>query len=149
MNTDEQASPLCSSARVTAHSRRFGPLSATRLRVGGAVFPCAWTAGGWSPDGSLVYKHGKQLVILTLADGKTVPLTDGSHYDNFPAWSPKGDVIMFISDRAGAFQLFTVRTDGTGVRQLTGMVLESGTPDYQPRRSLAPINSWMLTSSVG
>jgi Tol biopolymer transport system component len=88
-------------------------------------------------------------VILTLADGKTVPLTDGSHYDNFPAWSPKGDVIMFISDPAGAFQLFTVRTDGTGVRQLTGMVLESGTPDCQPRRSLAPINSWMLTSSVG
>jgi TolB protein len=48
----------------------------------------------WSPDGKrIVYKRGKQLAILSLADGKVVPLTDGSHYDNFPQWSPKGDVI--------------------------------------------------------
>jgi TolB protein len=75
----------------------------------------------WSPDGKkLVYKHGKQLVIRTLADGKTTTLTDGTYYDNFPQWSPKGDVIMFTSDRVGGdFQLFTVRPDGTGVHQLT------------------------------
>jgi len=74
----------------------------------------------WAPDGKrLVYKHGKQLMILTVADGKSVPLTDGTHYDNFPEWSPKGDVIMFTSDRAGDFQLFTMRPDGTGIHQLT------------------------------
>src|SRR5208283_1502605 len=50
----------------------------------------------WSPDGKkLVYKRGKQLVILTLETGKVFPLTDGAHYDNFPQWSPKGDRIMF------------------------------------------------------
>ena len=74
----------------------------------------------WAPDGKrLVYRHGKQLMILTLAEGKSVPLTDGSHYDNFPQWSPKGDSIMFTSDRAGDFQIFTMRLDGTGIRQLT------------------------------
>jgi TolB protein len=74
----------------------------------------------WAPDGKrLVYKHGKQLMILTVADGKSVQLTDGTHYDNFPQWSPKGDVIMFTSDRAGDFQLFTMHPDGTGVHQLT------------------------------
>ena len=40
----------------------------------------------WSPDGTrLVFKRGRQLVIMSLADQKMTPLTDGSHYDNFPA----------------------------------------------------------------
>jgi len=74
----------------------------------------------WSPDGKrLVYKRGKHLVILTLADGKIVPLTDGAHYDNFPKWSPKGDAIMFTTDRDGDFELYTIRPDGTGLRRLT------------------------------
>jgi TolB protein len=74
----------------------------------------------WSPDGKrLVYKRGKHLVILTLADGKVFSLTDGSHYDNFPQWSPKGDVIMFTSDREGGFRLYTICPDATGLRRLT------------------------------
>jgi TolB protein len=74
----------------------------------------------WSPDGKrLVYKRGKQLVILSIADGKIVPLTDGAHYDNFPQWSPKGDGIMFTTDRDGDFELYTIRPDGTGLRRLT------------------------------
>ena len=74
----------------------------------------------WSPDGKrLVYKRGKQLVILSVADGKVVPLTDGTHYDNFPKWSPKGDVIMFTTDRDDDWELYTIRPDGTGIRRLT------------------------------
>jgi TolB protein len=73
----------------------------------------------WSPDGKrLVYRRGKQLVILTLADGKIMTLTDGSHYDNFPEWSPRGD-IMFTSDRDGLFKLFLIHPDGTGLQRLT------------------------------
>ena len=74
----------------------------------------------WSPDGKkLVYKRGKQLVILSIADGKIVPLTDGVHYDNFPKWSPKGDAIMFTTDRDNDFELYTIRPDGTGLRRMT------------------------------
>jgi Tol biopolymer transport system component len=48
----------------------------------------------WSPDGStLVFKRGHQLVTMSLADRKIVPLTDGKYYDNFPQWSPKGGAI--------------------------------------------------------
>lgn len=74
----------------------------------------------WSPDGTrLAYKRGTQLVIMTLADKRVVPLTDGKMFDNFPQWSPRGDAIMFTSYRDGDFELYTIRPDGTGLRRLT------------------------------
>jgi Tol biopolymer transport system component len=80
-------------------------------------------------------------LFIADADGKTVPLTDGSHYDNFPAWSPKGDVIIFTSDRAGDFQLFTVRPDGTGIRQLTD------TPGINAHSVWSPDGEWVAFAS--
>ncbi len=74
----------------------------------------------WSPDGTrLAYKRGNQLMIMSLADRKVTPLTDGTYYDNFPQWSPRGDVIMFTSYRDGDFDLYTIRPDGSGLRRLT------------------------------
>ena len=76
----------------------------------------------WSRDGSrLVFKRGKQLVTMSLADRTITPLTDGAHYDNFPQWSPTRDLIMFTTDRDGDFELYTIRPDGTDRRRLTNM----------------------------
>jgi Tol biopolymer transport system component len=64
---------------------------------GNAGFP------SWSPDGNrIVYRVAgseQGLRILNLKDGKVVTLT--SECDNFPAWSPKGDLIEFTSFRDG------------------------------------------------
>jgi Tol biopolymer transport system component len=76
----------------------------------------------WSPDGTrLVFKRGRQLVLMSVADRKIVPLTDGSQYDNFPQWSPTDDVIMFTSDRDGDFELYSIRPDRTRLRRLTSV----------------------------
>jgi TolB protein len=76
----------------------------------------------WAPDGKrLVYKRGKQLVVITIDDRKVTPITDGSHWDNFPQWSPRGDVIMFTTDRDGDFELYTVKPDGSSPKRITNM----------------------------
>jgi Tol biopolymer transport system component len=96
----------------------------------------------WSPDGKqIVYKRGKHLVIRTLADGRTVPLTDGSHYDNFPQWQPHGDRIAFTSDRDGRFELYTIRPDGTDLKRLTNVAGSNA------HSSWSPDGKWLVFSS--
>jgi len=50
------------------------------------------------------------------------------------AWSPASDRIAFASDRAGAFDLYTVAPDGSGLRQLTHHESSGGFATY-PRWS--------------
>ena len=40
-------------------------------------------------------------------------------YDNFPLWSPRGDLIMFSRLVDGAYEIFTIKPDGTGLKRLT------------------------------
>jgi Tol biopolymer transport system component len=97
----------------------------------------------WSPDGKrIVYKRGRQLVILSLADHKITPLTGEEHWYNFPQWSPRGDVIMFTSDRDGDFELYTIRPDGTGLRRLTSV------PGNDAHSIWSPDGEWIVFSSA-
>ena len=57
------------------------------------------------------------LRIMNVADGKIRTLTTG--YDNFPMWSPKGDRIAFSRLANGDFDIYTIRPDGTDLKQLT------------------------------
>ena len=75
-----------------------------------------------APDGRrLVYRsfgpEGDGLRIKDLETGAVTPLTSG--YDNFPIWSPRGDLILFSRQADGDYEIYTVRPDGTGVKRLT------------------------------
>jgi TolB protein len=82
---------------------------------------------GWSPDGSrlaFVWKPGnRSAVFVENVDGTgrqritAFPLRAGDH----PDWSPDGTRILFNTGgiHIRGQNLFTVRPDGTGLRQLT------------------------------
>jgi TolB protein len=75
-----------------------------------------------APDGkSFVYrtfgKDGDGLRIMNLESKAVTSLTDG--YDNFPLWSPRGDLIAFSRQTGGNYEVFTIKPDGTGTKQLT------------------------------
>jgi Tol biopolymer transport system component len=83
---------------------------------GNAGFP------SWSPDGkSVVYRSwgdtAEGLRIVSVENGAVRTLTRG--YDNFPSWSPKGDRIFFSRLADGDFDIYSIRPDGSDLRQLT------------------------------
>ena len=76
----------------------------------------------FAPDGKrFVFrtfeKDGYGLRIMNL-DTKTVT-TLTAEYDNFPLWSPRGDLIMFSRLVDGAYEVYTIKPDGTSKKRLT------------------------------
>ena len=76
----------------------------------------------FAPDGKhIVYRtegpDGEGLRIVNLEDSSVKVLTDG--YDNFPVWSPRGDLIAFMRLIDGNFEILTIHPDGTYLKQLT------------------------------
>ncbi|SRR5579875_50271 len=76
----------------------------------------------FSPDGRrFVYrafeKNGYGLRIMNLETKAVTALT--REYDNFPAWSPRGDLILFSRLVEGAYEIFTIRPDGSALKRLT------------------------------
>ncbi len=87
------------------------------------------TAGGknnafpsFAPDGKrFVFrsfeKDGYGLRIMDLESKRITTLT--SEYDNFPLWSPRGDLIMFSRLVDSAYEVYTIKPDGSASRRLT------------------------------
>jgi len=76
----------------------------------------------FSPDGNrLVFrtfsKTGDGLRLMNLETKAVTPLTNA--YDNFPLWSPRGDLIMFSRLVDGAYEIHTIKPDGSGLKRLT------------------------------
>jgi Tol biopolymer transport system component len=60
---------------------------------------------------------GGGLRIMSLEDHSVSTLT--TEYDNFPVWSPRGDLIAFARQVDGDYEVFSIRPDGKDVRRLT------------------------------
>jgi Tol biopolymer transport system component len=75
-----------------------------------------------APDGTrFVYRtfgpDGDGLKIMNIETNAVAMLTKG--YDNFPLWSPRGDLIMFSRLAEGDYNIYTIRPDGTGLKRIT------------------------------
>jgi Tol biopolymer transport system component len=62
-------------------------------------------------------------------------------YDNFPLWSPSGDLIAFTRQIDGDFELFTIRPDGSDVKRATTA------PGNEAHVAWSPDGEWMIFSS--
>jgi TolB protein len=76
----------------------------------------------FAPDGKhIVYRtsgpDGEGLRIMNLEDHSVSVLTDD--YDNFPVWSPRGDLIAFMRRIDGNFEVMTINAAGKQLSQLT------------------------------
>ena len=79
-----------------------------------------------SPDGSLVAftSQGKEELYVMRSDGSDIrQLTDDNVRDRGPAWTPDGR-ITFYSARAGSYQMWSIRPDGSEVKQHTNLPQE-------------------------
>jgi len=74
------------------------------------------SAPSWSPDGSTLVVEG--LMLAPGAGGEPKPLDAVEGGGSEPAWSPDGEWIA-LTDGGNASDLWVVRPDGRGARQLT------------------------------
>ena len=82
----------------------------------------------WSPDGRFIAFSSdrspsgeKGFYNLFLYDNDTGLInyaTHGEFNDQAPTWSPDGRYLAFVSDRSGAFNIWTIRTNGHQQDQL-------------------------------
>ncbi len=78
-----------------------------------------------SPDGQWVafmQMGAQEDLLVARTDGREDRrLTDDPFRDRGPSWSPDGRRIAFYSDRGGSYQIWEIRPDGSGLRQLTSV----------------------------
>src|SRR4029077_7484942 len=75
-----------------------------------------------APDGKrIVYRSfgpdGEGLRVMNIETKAVTNLTDG--YDNFPLWSPRGDLIMFSRSAKGDYEIYPINPHATGPGRVT------------------------------
>jgi Tol biopolymer transport system component len=76
-----------------------------------------------SPDGSWIVlrvQDPQEDLALIRPDGTGLHrITNDAFNDRSPHWSPDGKQIVFLSNRSGRFEVWSIHPDGSGLRQLT------------------------------
>lgn len=77
----------------------------------------AWTLG-FAPDAFNIF-------VMDVASRALTQLTHGEGKNENPSWAPDGKHIVFMSNRTGTSQIWSMLADGTHLRQLTTKGLNS------------------------
>ncbi len=99
----------------------------------------ATTKGTWmsldvSPDGqTIVFDLLGDIYKMPITGGNATRLTSGLAYDAQPRFSPDGKRVVFVSDRSGGDNVWTMNADGSDTTALTtGNNNEYFSPVYAP-----------------
>ena len=93
-----------------------------------------WMSVDVSPDGKqLVFDLLGDLYTMPIAGGKATRITSGMAFDAQPRFSPDGKSIVFVSDKSGGDNVWTMRLDFTDTTQVTqGNASLFVSPEYTP-----------------
>ena len=97
------------------------------------------TKGSWmsldvSPDGqTIVFDMLGDIYTMPIGGGAATAITHGLAYDAQPRFSPDGSRIVFVSDRSGGDNVWTMKADGTDTVAVThGNDNQYVSPRYSP-----------------
>lgn len=108
----------------------------------------------WSPDGRwLAYERSysriaapSEMWLTRFSDGESRRLTDGSSKARSPSWSPDSRALYFVSDRAGASDLWRITIDDDGYPQGAPVQVSSG---MEMTDAVLSVNGEKLAYSMG
>ncbi|NIP19040.1 MAG: amidohydrolase family protein [Xanthomonadales bacterium] len=123
-----------------------------------------WSNVTVSPDGeTLVFDMLGDLYSVPIEGGEAAALTDGIEWNFQPRFSPDGNQIAFVSDRAGGDNIWVMQADGSDPRAITDEAEHivhnpAWSPDgeflvgrkgYYSTRSIAAGEIWMFHHGGG
>ncbi|WP_409240199.1 amidohydrolase family protein [Streptomyces sp. PA5.6] len=107
-----------------ARPRTTVPLSFTRVTNGAATL---------APGADrLIVEAQATLWSLPRTGGEAVPLTPAGLEPNRPVYAPDGTSVAFCAYQDGGFHIWTMRADGTGLRQRTEGPWDDRGPAWSP-----------------
>lgn len=123
-------------------SSRNGRTTCSYFLPGDSLILYASThTGGDSCPAEPAHVHGKylwpvypdyEIYISDLKGNLVKQLTNNQYYDAEAVVSPKGDKILFTSDRSGDLELYTMNLDGSNVTQITNQLGYDGGANFSP-----------------
>ncbi|MFF4350157.1 amidohydrolase family protein [Streptomyces sp. NPDC001530] len=127
---------LLAAAGVAGAATALGAAPATARTDAGLSLSFTQATNGsatLSPAGDrLIAELQNVLWSLPRAGGRAVPLTPADLEPNRPTHSPDGKLIAFCAYRGGGFHVWTMRPDGSDVRQRTDGPWDDRGPAWSP-----------------
>ncbi len=86
-----------------------------------------------SPDHkTILFDLQGMLYAMPASGGHARRLTAATQEISHPSWSPSGDLVAIQSYAGGTFHIWTIRPDGTGLRQITNGHGDDREPAFSP-----------------